>query len=96
MYGYYFLMAIKAKPKWFNPLWITIAQILQMAMGVSLTSIGWYVMLVMKPKGCRLNPANNFAGLIMYGSYLFLFLEFFGERYSFKEVKKFTTLKKTE
>lgn len=37
MYFYYFLMAIRCKPKWFNPKWITIAQITQMVIGTMVT-----------------------------------------------------------
>jgi len=37
MYGYFYLMAIKAVPKWFNPMWITIAQISQMFLGITVS-----------------------------------------------------------
>jgi elongation of very long chain fatty acids protein 6 len=29
MYTYFFLMAVGRKPRWFNPMWITTAQISQ-------------------------------------------------------------------
>ena len=35
MYGYYCLMALRMKPKWMNPFFITVAQISQMIVGVS-------------------------------------------------------------
>jgi len=31
MYSYFFLMALKKVPKWFNPIWITLAQISQVS-----------------------------------------------------------------
>ena len=86
MYFYYFLMAVHMKPKWFQPVWITVAQISQMVVGVSVTVAGCYLLLVEKPENCWLRAENNYAALIMYGSYLFLFLEFFLQRY-FKKPK---------
>jgi len=84
MYFYYFLMAIKMKPKWFNPKWITIAQITQMVVGsivsvVSFNAIG-------KP-GCWAKFENNASILIMYVSYFFLFTQFFFKRYVVKAKK---------
>lgn len=86
MYFYYFLMAVKLKPKWFNPVWITVAQIAQMVVGVAVTISGWYIMKT-KPEGCALSKENNLAALVMYGSYLFLFLQFFFGRYFAKKTK---------
>jgi elongation of very long chain fatty acids protein 6 len=90
MYFYYFLMAVKMKPKWFNPVWITVAQISQMMVGVAVTVVGWYMLLVVKPEHCFMSADTNTAALIMYGSYLFLFLQFFLQRY-FVVAKKTTT-----
>jgi hypothetical protein len=42
MYFYFFLMAVGGVPKWFNPLWITIAQISQMFVGVYVTAASAY------------------------------------------------------
>lgn len=81
MYFYYFLMAVKAKPKWFKPVWITFAQISQMFVGVTVTVMGCYLLIVEKPSDCILSPQNNYAAMVMYGSYLFLFLQFFFKRY---------------
>jgi elongation of very long chain fatty acids protein 6 len=81
MYFYYFLMAVKQKPKWFNPVWITVAQISQMIVGVAVTIAGWYIILVIKPAQCFMKADTNTAALLMYGSYLFLFLQFFLQRY---------------
>lgn len=94
MYGYYFLMAIRAKPKWLNPIFITLAQISQMIAGVTLTSMGFYYFLDAKKNGyeCAIEQKTLTAAAIMYGSYLYLFLEFFFGRF-FK--KKEVTKKKT-
>ena len=80
MYFYYFLMAIKCKPKWFNPKWITIAQITQMVIGsvVSMASFN-----VVRKEGCWATFGNNTGILIMYVSYFFLFLQFFLQRYGY-------------
>jgi hypothetical protein len=97
MYFYYFLMAVHRKPAWFQPVWITVAQISQMVVGVAVTVAGWYLMLVAPPaEGCWLSRENNLAALVMYGSYLFLFLQFFVGRYFGKRSKKVTnkTIKK--
>jgi len=79
MYGYYFLMAMKMRPKWFNPIWITIFQISQMIVGVGVTLAGFYY--YMTDPTCGIEKENNSAAFIMYGSYLFLFLQFFFGRY---------------
>lgn len=84
MYGYYFLMAIRCKPKAFSAIYITLAQISQMVVGVAVTMIGCYYLWFDKTfnkQACKLSPDNNVAALIMYGSYLCLFLEFFFKRY---------------
>jgi hypothetical protein len=81
MYFYYFLMAIHRKPGWLNAFWITVAQISQMIVGVTVTILGWYLMVHSPQEGCMLTRDNNTAALIMYGSYLALFVEFFVQRY---------------
>lgn len=88
MYGYYFLMAIKMKPKWFNAMFITTAQITQMVVGVLVTIIGFYHYMVEEPKDCHINYQNTVAAFLMYGSYLVLFLKFFIGRYSSVKPKK--------
>jgi len=84
MYGYYFLTAMKLKPKWLHPIIITIAQIAQMVGGVFVTAMSCYyhVMDSNESSPCHLKGENNIAALFMYGSYLFLFVEFFVKRYS--------------
>ena len=78
MYFYYFLMAIKCKPKWFNPKWITIAQITQMVVG---GTVSIFAFLVVGREGCWATFENNTGILVMYVSYFFLFLQFFLQRY---------------
>jgi elongation of very long chain fatty acids protein 6 len=88
MYFYYFLMAVHMKPKAFQAVYITAAQISQMVVGVMITTIGCYLLWVEgPPDNCWLTPDNNVAALVMYGSYLFLFLEFFWQRYNKKSKK---------
>jgi elongation of very long chain fatty acids protein 6 len=93
MYGYYFLMAMKLKPSWMNAMVITVAQISQMIVGVIVTALGFYYAAQAKANNqkCLTEPRNNFAALIMYGSYLFLFMEFFLARYF--GIKRTTGLK---
>jgi len=85
MYGYYFLMAIKMKPAWLNAMCITAAQISQMVVGVALTIAAFYYYYTEGPIKCKIQKQNNIAALLMYGSYLFLFAQFFVTRY-FKKV----------
>lgn len=79
MYGYYFLMAKKMKPSWFNPMTVTVMQISQMIVGVFLTLTGFYYYKT--DESCQLDAENNTAAFVMYGSYLFLFMQFFIGRY---------------
>ncbi len=83
MYFYYFLMAVKFKPKWFNSIWITVSQISQMVVGVAVTALGFFLPS-RYAKECAIKPENNAAALIMYGSYLLLFVQFFIQRYQVK------------
>lgn len=86
MYGYYFLMAMKMRPKWFNPIIITIFQISQMVVGVAVTLAGFYYYKT--DPTCGIEKENNSAAFVMYGSYLFLFLQFFFGRYYNKKIGK--------
>ncbi|GAB5035515.1 fatty-acyl elongase [Nannochloropsis oceanica] len=86
MYSYYFLMAINAKPKWLNPMYITFLQISQMVAGVVITLCGFHY-IARDPSTCGVVPhVLYFQGLI-YGSYLYLFLEFLIKRF-FSSSKK--------
>jgi hypothetical protein len=80
MYGYYYLMAIGAKPVWFNPVTITICQIAQMIVGTVLCVIS-FVLLMKGDENCAVKKENVIAGAIMYGSYLYLFCEFAVRRF---------------
>jgi len=85
MYGYYFLMAMRWRPKWFNPIIITAFQISQMVVGVAVTLMGFYYYTT--DPSCKIERENNMAAFVMYGSYLFLFLQFFIGRYYKGQVK---------
>jgi len=85
MYFYYFLMAIHCRPKWFNPKVITVAQILQMVVGVSVC-VGAYKFA--GKESCHANTLNIRGTLFMYASYLYLFSEFFFKRYMIQARKK--------
>jgi len=90
MYGYYFLMAIKRKPKWMNAKFITVAQISQMVVGVTVTLLCFRYHRISASLGrhCWVGSDNNAAACVMYGSYLFLFLKFFMTRYAVKKDRK--------
>ena len=79
MYGYYFLMAIKMKPKWLNAKFITAAQMSQMIVGVTVTLLAFYYHNT--EDQCYIQRENIISGFIMYGSYLFLFAQFYIRRY---------------
>lgn len=87
MYFYYFLMAVKCKPKWFNSMYITVSQISQMVVGVAVTILS-FIMPKHYGESCQIKRENNIAAFIMYGSYLMLFVQFFFKRYSVKSEKK--------
>merc|ERR1719273_1978364 len=82
MYGYYFLMTIKMKPKWMDAMIITICQISQMIVGVwSMIMSIFYVYGATDDDPCFGDKRNLLAAVFMYASYLFLFLQFFVKRY---------------
>lgn len=86
MYFYYFLMAMRLRPKWFNPIIITAFQISQMIVGIAVTLMAFYYYLT--DDTCMIERENNTAAFVMYGSYLFLFLQFFVGRYFSAKAKK--------
>jgi len=79
MYCYYFLMAIKMKPKWMNAMWITVAQLAQMVVGVSVSLTSFYY--YMTDESCAVTKNTIISASLMYGSYLYLFASFFVKRY---------------
>lgn len=85
MYFYYFLMAIKCKPKWCNPVWITVAQITQMVIGVSICLQAYKY--ASEDESCFASILNIRGTLFMYATYLYLFCEFFFKRYVIRAKK---------
>lgn len=88
MYFYYALMALRMRPKRFNPMIITVSQISQMVVGVGITLAAFYY--YQTDPTCTVTAENNTAAFVMYGSYLFLFLQFFIGRYLQRPSKKKT------
>jgi stearoyl-CoA desaturase (delta-9 desaturase) len=81
MYGYFaFDKEIKRYTN-FNPMYLTILQILQMAWGLSLNVV--YLTLPTTQFDFITNY-NAVYGISMYGSYLYLFCAFFAQKYKFK------------
>lgn len=78
MYGYYFL---SKRHKWIRNFahLITIAQISQMIVGTFIC--GMSLVYLMDDKPCVIKPNNVIAGGLLYGSYLYLFAEFFVKRF---------------
>ena len=87
MYGYYFLMAVRMKPKWLPPAVITVAQISQMVVGTSLCVMSFFL-LQKEESSCAVKKENVIAGALMYGSYLYLFAEFAVKRFILAPRKK--------
>jgi len=82
MYGYYSLVAARCKPKWLKPMIVTILQISQMIVGIIVTILAFYFRNFDNDNGsCHIQKENNIGAFTMYGSYLFLFLQFFVRRY---------------
>jgi hypothetical protein len=94
MYGYYFLMAIRHKPNWFKPFVITLAQISQMVVGIAVTAVSFYC--YKQDPDCYVRIENIGSALIMYGSYLLLFVEFFLGHYYGKPTGIASTKKEKE
>jgi elongation of very long chain fatty acids protein 6 len=87
MYFYYFLQALKILPAWFPAGAITFLQISQMFIGTSLVVATLYFHIHggkhYAPGECN-NPGNHLAvGVVIYGSYLLLFLDFALRRFVF-------------
>lgn len=57
MYFYYFLMAVKLKPKWFNAIWLTTAQTVQMVVGTSFSVMSIYYYMV--DESCIIKRRNE-------------------------------------
>lgn len=82
MYGYYCLQALNLCPKSFPPALITLAQIAQMLVGTGVCVSAWYFKFFgSSGTMCHNDMTNLLAGAAMYGSYLYLFVEFAVCRY---------------
>ncbi|TFJ85211.1 hypothetical protein NSK_003634 [Nannochloropsis salina CCMP1776] len=85
MYTYYFLMAIKAKPKWLNPIYITFMQIAQMLVGVIISCFGFYYSSM--DASCAVDPFVLKVSAVIYASYLYLFMQFMIKRFFVKNAR---------
>jgi len=79
MYGYYCAQAFRVVPKNFPAYIITMGQISQMVVGTTVCTSAWY--FYSKGITCHNDFYNLVAGALMYGSYLYLFMEFAYNRY---------------
>jgi len=86
MYGYYCLQALGVCPKSFPAYLITLSQILQMFIGTGVCISCWYYKYT--GRTCANEDSNLIAGAVMYGSYLYLFMEFAVGRYIYPKAKK--------
>lgn len=82
MYFYFMMQALKMVPKGFPAYLITVAQIAQMFVGTFICIASWYY--VYTSSDCHNDFYNLIAGALMYGSYLYLFVEFAVRRFIFK------------
>ncbi|OQR86335.1 elongation of very long chain fatty acids protein [Achlya hypogyna] len=89
MYFYYFLTAVGYRPRW--ALMVTAVQLSQMVVGVAVCTMS--VFYIHRGDSCHVDHANLKWGILMYSSYLVLFLKFFIERYCFAPKK---SIKKTQ
>ena len=93
MYGYYCLQALHLCPKWFPTYLITMSQIAQMFVGTFVCISSWYYKF--NGSQCNNTMSNLTAGAIMYGSYLYLFVDFAVNRFIRKKAPK-KSVKKSE
>jgi hypothetical protein len=91
MYLYYCLQALKMVPKNFPSILITVAQIIQMIIGIAVCGSQWYYRLSNQP--CHFDNINLIMGSIIYGSYLYLFLSFAFGKYLFNSSSSSSTQK---
>jgi hypothetical protein len=81
MYGYYCLQSLGLCPKSFPAVLITISQIAQMLVGTAVCISAWYFKFSGSSQSCHNDVTNLVCGALMYGSYLYLFVEFAVSRY---------------
>jgi hypothetical protein len=87
MYGYYALSAMKMVPKWFPAYIITLGQIAQMIVGTFICGASWYY-VTQTDRPCHNDLSNLIAAGLMYGSYLYLFVDFAVRRFILAPKKK--------
>jgi len=80
MYTYYFMMAIKMKPRWVKSQIITVYQIMQMIVGF-VVSCNTLYLKAWKKIDCSVPPSTLTGYVLMYASYLVLFIHFFGQKF---------------
>lgn len=93
MYFYYFLMVfrpLRSLVRGVAP-FITMFQILQMVVGISVSAIAAYKHLTEGPASCKVEPSNWKLGLAMYSSYFFLFASLFYAKFLKSPVKNVDT-----
>jgi len=81
MYGYYCLQSLGMVPKSFPAVLITVSQIAQMIVGTGVCVSSWYFTYATEG-ACHNDFSNLLAGALMYGSYLYLFVDFALGRYT--------------
>ena len=78
MYSYYAQAALRhTRPRW--GLVVTLAQLLQMVVGMTMTI--WHTYLYVYHHDCNSDPTTLCVGMIIYVSYFCLFLQFAAQRY---------------
>jgi len=80
MYWYYFQLGRGVKVSWGKAL--TVGQILQMFLGIAANGYWMYQWYLGNECGCDNPKVIMWACIVMYGSYLLLFIWFFMERYA--------------
>jgi len=97
MYFYYFLSQIGLRPPEFVALIITIIQISQMFFGIAIISGTAYIWYSTGTPCLSDEPEIILiSGILMYGTYLFLFVQFFVKRYFGKKPVTNNKTKKTQ
>merc|ERR1712070_219763 len=86
MYCYFCMTGLKLVPSWFPKSIITVAQISQMVVGTYICYTSYKKLN--SGESCAVKEENVIAGILMYGSYLYLFTEFFVKTFIFKSKKK--------
>jgi hypothetical protein len=85
MYLYYFLQAVRILPRWFPSWIITLLQIAQMLIGTAIVTASLYYYLYggskYGPGQCHNKLSNVVAGVTIYSSYLYLFIDYAFKRF---------------